>query len=869
VAQTPVPAELEPWRDWVLYGEEFRACPAFNGAQPGERGNHVCAWPGALIIDVGSNGAQFEQAWTLFDNAWAELPGDARFWPVGVAVDGVSQAVVSRAGRPAIRLEPGSHTISGTFEWTSRPASIAVPSALGLVSLRLDGIAIANPDLEEGRLWLGLRDGGQREEDTLDISVYRLLSDGLPIRLETVMELDVSGQSREAALPGALPNQFVGENIDSPLPARLEPDGTLRVQLRPGTWTMTLEAHADGLIETISRAESAAPWPPDEVWSYETAPRLRVTSLDGVDGIDAEQAGVPAQWLNFPAYLVGSGQSMTIVERSRNDAAEPNRLSLDRDLWLDFDGSGYTVLDEIVGSMGSGWRLDMAAPYVMTMARSGNDNLLVTTGLEPGLQGIEVRQRSPQIRATARLPAEATLAVSGYAERFDRINATLHLPPAYRLLAAPGADRAFGAWLESWRLLDLFLVLIISAAAWRLFGAGAGVVAFVALVLAFHEPWAPRWAWLNILLAIALARVAPEGRLRTFADRYRLLSLVAVVLLVIPFLVSELRVVMYPQLERALLQRSTQTVISFEQGFGAEPSSAPEESRLDNLAEEIAVTARQLEPESLSARRARADRARSAGLGVESLRAVLGRADRGRSALSLDRALAMAARSLADRECRCRRGFPGHPRRRELSPTAGIDSPRRRRERDPFGRSYVAQSRTRADTERVSVCRASRSAQSPAHGARAVPSAVRRAHERRRVHRRSQLVGRLAHGRTRRRRRAVTVRQPRMAASIGQRGWCRAALALPFSGRTQMAACGARRPRCRAQRRARGCRQLDARFLTDPARDGRLGAGLGQRRDQRGAARVGRLGARAAAGRRSRGCGASGNRIPAIRAGPS
>ena len=47
----------------------------------------------------------------------------------------------------------------------------------------------------------------------------------------------------------------------------------------------------------------------------------------------------------------------------------------------------------------------------------------------------------------------------------------------------------------------------------RLCGAGYAALAFAMLVVTWHEPAAPRWPWLAALAAIALARVAPAGRL--------------------------------------------------------------------------------------------------------------------------------------------------------------------------------------------------------------------------------------------------------------------------------------------------------------------------------------------------------------------
>jgi hypothetical protein len=103
--------------------------------------------------------------------------------------------------------------------------------------------------------------------------------------------------------------------------------------------------------------------------------------------------------------------------------------------------------------------------------------------------------------------------------------------------------------VSEWQLLDFFLVLIITIAVWRLFGQVAGVIALGALTFSFHELNAPSWMWLNLLIAMALMRVAPAGRLRQLVAGYQALSAVALVFVLIPFVAGQLRIAIYPQLE--------------------------------------------------------------------------------------------------------------------------------------------------------------------------------------------------------------------------------------------------------------------------------------------------------------------------------
>jgi hypothetical protein len=419
LAQPAIPEALEPWRDWVLFGQEFRACPVLNGQTPGQDAGYVCAWPGELAIDVGADGASFEHAWELYREEWIPLPGDSRHWPNTVTVDGEPQAAVLRDNRPTVRVPAGNHTIRGNLSWTTRPASIPVPTETGLIALTVDGTGVAIPELDRGTLWLGLRPDLVVEQDRLNVEVYRVLSDTIPSRLLTRIELDVAGQSREIELSGAMLPDFVGESLNASLPAELDADGTLRMQIRPGRWEATLIAHHPAIVTDLARLPVVEPWPIDEVWSFESIPQLRVAVLEGAPAVDSERAGVPSAWQQLPGFAVGTGNTLNLVERSRNDATDDNELALSRYLWLDFDGEGFTAEDRVSGQLASEWRLDMAPPYTMTMAALGNTNLLVTAGDEPGTQGVELRSPNLELTTTNRIPFAMSLPVTGYTESFN------------------------------------------------------------------------------------------------------------------------------------------------------------------------------------------------------------------------------------------------------------------------------------------------------------------------------------------------------------------------------------------------------------------------------------------------------------------
>ena len=547
-AEVYVPEELAGWEEWVLSGHEYRDCAFFFDRGASGRADFVCVWPGALELDVTASGGRFTQDVVVsVPDAWIGLPGDASHWPDRVTLNGSPAAVIDRNGTPSIAAGPGEYAVAGRFAWEERPARLTVPASSGLVDLTVDGRRVARPALDGGSLFLGDREPEATERDTLAVETYRLVTDAVPTRLTTRLSVDVSGGVREAVLGPVLPSGFVPVSLSSPLPARFEADGRLRLQVRPGRWQVTLVARAPATLDAVTL--EAATLADTEIWSFRSDDRLRVTAAEGLPPVDPGRVGVPAEWQQLPAFRVTEGDTLEIRERSRGRASAENALTLSRDLWLDFDGGGFTLRDAIGGRMQTDWRLDMREPFVLASASEAGANLLVTRGDEAGETGIELRRPDVDVAALARIESRDDMPVTGWTTRFTDVGANLYLPPGHKLFAAPGADRAVGSWAGNWQLLDFFLVLIITIAVFRLLGPAAGAIALFALTLSYNEPGAPAWLWLNLLVALALARVAPAGRLRTTVRSYLAVSFVFLALALVPFAGNQLKYALYPQLE--------------------------------------------------------------------------------------------------------------------------------------------------------------------------------------------------------------------------------------------------------------------------------------------------------------------------------
>jgi hypothetical protein len=548
LAQQPaIPPDLKAWESWVMYGEEFRRCPMRNGVRAEQAAAFVCTWPGRMRVAASSGGGDFRHSWRIYADSWVVLPGDSEHWPEDVRVDGTPAPAVERDGVPQLRLIAGEHTITGKFTWARRPESLQLPAATALVDLSIDGRAIAPVELRSGRLWLGAV-RAVTVPRALQMQVYRLLEDGIPLGLTTRLQLRVSGDAREELLARVLPEGFVPTATGGELPMRFEPDGRLRVQVRSGEHQLTIMARATPAANPIAVPEGEGAWGEEEIWSYGSNDRLRITALEGAPPIDPVQAGVPDDWRGMSAFRLQRGATVTIAERSRGlSSADAHRLSLERDLWLTFDHDDFIAADRISGTMQQGWRLDMLAPYRLLNAKRADEMMLITDGAD-GRTGVEVRNAEVNLTTLARVPRSDARAATGWDARFESVRTTLHLPPGHRLLAAWGVDDSPGAWLNQWRLLDLFLLMLAAAAAFRLLGWSGAALTAAVILLTHHESGAPGWLWINLFLAIGLLRFVPQGRLRWWASGYQFASIVALAFVLIAFGVQQYRLALHPQL---------------------------------------------------------------------------------------------------------------------------------------------------------------------------------------------------------------------------------------------------------------------------------------------------------------------------------
>lgn len=543
-----VPSALRDWQGWVLHDVPWHGCPFLANSQP-DAGTYQCVWPGRLNVQAGKDGGHFSLDVQVDAPGWVELPGDGHSWPQAVTANNKTLPVLDRDGYPALWLEPGEYALRGELPWDARPARLRVPPVVGLVSLDLDGHTIERIERNGDQLTLGEAAEAQRQADALSVRVYRHLSDGVPSMLDTQVQINVTGSAREQVLGPALPKGFIATSLDSELPAQLDSDGRLRLQLRPGQWTVSVAARGLDTLHAVNLSLPAEPWPRQEIWSYSDDPSLRSTRVDG-HLTDAGQAGVPDAWRELPAYVLDDGNGLTIEQGVRGgEGGAGDQIHLQRELWLDFNGRSFSISDHLTGKLQRAQRLDVLAPWQLQRATQRATPLLVTQAND-GRTGVELRDANLDLHAGLRIDDRSgALSSTGWLASVEDIEAVLHLPYGYRLLGASGVDRSPDSWIAQWSLLDLFVVALIALLAGRLLGWRWAAVAAVLLILSQHESGAPRWT-LGLALAFGLLmRALPAGMLRRVSQVVASLALALAVLWTLPFAKTQLETALHPQLE--------------------------------------------------------------------------------------------------------------------------------------------------------------------------------------------------------------------------------------------------------------------------------------------------------------------------------
>ena len=285
------------------------------------------------------------------------------------------------------------------------------------------------------------------------------------------------------------------------------------MQVEPGEWQVQLTGRALGAPTSFHATPETDNWPKEEIWGFNADRALRVVNVEGATPIDLSQTNAPFK--DLPAYVVTTENDLKLVEQFRGDPSpSPNDFTLARSIVafvrrIELHRTRHAQRQ--AGDADSS-RRDVRTRPDDRGRHAGADHPHSATRSPAS----NCRAESHRIVAVSEIPRPQFDTAVGWETDVAALSGELHLPPGWRLLWTHGVDRAPTAWLPSWTLWDIFLVVISVVLALRLLGRAAAAIVALTLVLVYQEPEAPTLVWILLLLLLAVLRIG-RGRFGQFA----------------------------------------------------------------------------------------------------------------------------------------------------------------------------------------------------------------------------------------------------------------------------------------------------------------------------------------------------------------
>ena len=551
----------ESWSEWISADLDYLDC-----AQRSKQ--HHCQWISQLEIRLSSEqSAVLHYVIYVGKKSLVPLVKDSRVSLSTVKLikdtaEAQDLVLVWKNGTAWVELEAGAHQVQAHLKWNVAIDRLKIPNQIARVKVIDEKGERTWVDRDqEGAIWLNERSimtpAEQSPQQESNVQIFRIWTDEVPLKLETHIQLNVSGTAREQVISGLQMKGAVNTHLKSSLEVDWVKEG-LRVYLKPGQSTIKLMSVFPNspqklTVPTVKGSQVAS----HEVWVWHRREQLRRVKLSGLEEVDPEFTALP-QSLGGGAHtwLAKPGETLFIEELQRGvKVRPPNELSVQRKLWLDLDGVGFTAQDHIGGSLNSSSRLNVLSTSTLGRAslelNQASIPLLITRDEKKQLDGVEIRSEDLSVYADFRYPnLSYKIPALDWSVPVNSLSVTLNLPPSWRLFSLGDGAYSSDDWLSSWGMRDLFFVALITIVFLKLFGYGWAALALLSLVL-FHKDAYIYQELLSISVGFFLLKASLEtgvfSRLVSFAFAVVFLGFV---LSTMSLGQKDFRTALHPQLDR-------------------------------------------------------------------------------------------------------------------------------------------------------------------------------------------------------------------------------------------------------------------------------------------------------------------------------
>ena len=563
-----IPESLKDWKNWVE-----QAHPEWNCAK--HDSSFTCSWPGKLNFKLSDTGARFNIKLSMLAEGELPLPGKIELRPSDIEVKDtsgnlISANILSKDSLAFLKLKKGDYEISGSFTWDQIPKNLPIPSSYGVLQVIKNEQEIQFNRTSDGA-WLKGSDDVKTEK-SLFLSVFRKITDGSPLTIETLIKVRATGAAHTINLGKILPTNSTPVETQTSLSHQLTPEGNLTIQIKPGNYDVFISSVLQQPVKEITLPKpSFEHWPEYEVWSMYDDKNYRSVEFLGGKAVTASNTELPGDWTTGATYYVNAGEQVELKELSRGiTREEQNNLSLSRQMWLDLDGEAFTVSDNISAQINTGFRINAIKGLELGRVQINNQDQQITKDPVDNNLGVEIRERNISLNAVSRLKNESSLPAIGWNSSISSFNGTLSLGPSWKLLHISGAQSVTGSWLSSWTLMDLFVGILMVVASYRLYGKVFAALVLGALLLNKGEHLEPRLMLIHLVIAVLIYKLTREASdyWKNVSSIYLFATFAAWIVMVATFSKLQLTQLLYPQLQAGTRYRTIlQELLFFIEGW--------------------------------------------------------------------------------------------------------------------------------------------------------------------------------------------------------------------------------------------------------------------------------------------------------------
>lgn len=545
INEKDLPAILTPWLNWVKAKNLEELCLLNNANEK------QCVF--APSVEIGENESSFEFKITgtsYLNEFWMKVPSgqSQKVWPENILVNNQKGQVLEKDGFALVKVPKGDFNIIFNInkkELKTNPSLLLAQNFLIVKNKTTTQWLAENNQL----LWI-TKNSEVKEEATSaikseEIRVYRKLTDGIPLRLETRIQIVYSGKEKEMFLGKVLPEDFKLLQIQSDVSINQREDG-FYIKVTSGEHWLTFNSYSFSNTKNII-SKDLIKGIESEFWSIQNDVNIRQTEIKSVQAVDPKQVFVPQDWQSLPAYNV---KDTVVLETLRRGINLEENLSYrtSRTSWYGFNHGTMLHLDNMTfnneGKSFLGFENNVT-PKEFSI--SNQPQMIVENEKK---QGIVLRQGQYPAKLNAQTSTEFNPKfISDSKQNLE--NWSLTVAPRHRLLHATGVDKAINSWTDSWNLYTIFAIFLITLGFYKLFGLPLALLSFSSIFLFQSNPFLSWTIWPMLLLLMALLKVLPIKNKFTKLVRYTTtIMVVAVSFIFITFTVQETRYIVNGSLER-------------------------------------------------------------------------------------------------------------------------------------------------------------------------------------------------------------------------------------------------------------------------------------------------------------------------------